>query len=142
MLQALKPTEADLQRLVYFDYLCLHTGDAGGPPSLHPALPQRSGEWLVRRVMLSRGVDLLFAKELLEKQAGTSGITYRATELTEAFLGHLSSSYAKELLERANWVALKFGRYEDEELASYMRAHVREWGAEFARESLFVTVRL
>jgi hypothetical protein len=141
VLEALKPAAADLQRLVYFDYLCLHTGDAGGPKSLHPPLPQRSGEWLVRRVMLRRGVDLLFAKELLEKRADSAGLTYRATELTTAFLAHLNTSYASELNTRAEWVVGTFGTYPDEALAAYMREHVREWGAEFDRESMFLMVQ-
>lgn len=142
VLEALKPGASDLQRLVYFDYLCLHTGDAGGPKSLHPPLPRRSGEWLVRREMLRRGVDLLFAKELLAKRADSTGLTYKATELTTGFLGYLKSAYALELRTRAEWVAREFGGYRDDALATYMRAHVREWGAEFARESIFVRVQL
>ena len=46
------PLEYDLQRLVFYDYLLVHSQDAGGPNSIHPATPHRSGEVLVKRKML------------------------------------------------------------------------------------------
>jgi len=39
ILGAAHPKAFDLQRLTAFDYLLVHTGDVGGPESLHP-LPQ------------------------------------------------------------------------------------------------------
>ena len=36
VLAELAPAALDLQRLVYFDYLVVHSADAGGPRSLHP----------------------------------------------------------------------------------------------------------
>ena len=45
------PAALDLQRLVYFDYLVVHSADAGGPRSLHPNTPLRNGELLVRRAV-------------------------------------------------------------------------------------------
>jgi len=91
--------------------------------------------------MLRRGIDLLFGKELLRKSASSTGFTYAATDLTTAFVGHFRTAYAFELRDRAAWVALKFGDYDDDSLTGFMNRHVREWGAEFARESLFVKVR-
>ena len=43
------PQELDIQRLVNYDYLLVHSGDINGPPSLHPDSPLRSGELLVKR---------------------------------------------------------------------------------------------
>ena len=37
------PDQLDLQRILEFDYIMVHTGDVDGPPSIHPALPLRSG---------------------------------------------------------------------------------------------------
>lgn len=142
LLDALRPTRADIQRLVFYDYLCLHSDDAGGPPSIHPPLPHRSGEWLVRREMLSRGLSLMFAKELVELYSDATGLTYGASDLTGAFISHLASTYADALKQRASWVAEYFGHYSDTELLSYMRSHVTEWGAEFTSEALFHSVRL
>ena len=56
----------DLQRLVYYDYLLVHSGDVlNGPQSLHPSLPHRSGEILVRRMIVESGLNLMFSKKLI-----------------------------------------------------------------------------
>ncbi|MCD9436769.1 threonine transporter, partial [Klebsiella pneumoniae] len=44
ILGAAYPQTYDLQRLVAFDYLLVHTGDIGGPDNLHPPTPMRSAE--------------------------------------------------------------------------------------------------
>ena len=49
------PTLFDLQRLVEMDYLVVHSGDIGGPKSLHAALPLRVGELLIRRGLIENG---------------------------------------------------------------------------------------
>lgn len=50
------PAALDLQRLVDFDYLVVHSGDLDGPESLHPPLPLREGELLVRRNIIESGI--------------------------------------------------------------------------------------
>ena len=54
ILGAAHPRTLDLQRLVAFDYLLVHTGDIGGPASLHPPSPLHSAELLVRRELVQR----------------------------------------------------------------------------------------
>lgn len=124
----------DLQRLVSYDYLLVHSGDVeGGPASLHPAVPFRGGELLVKREFVRAGLDAMFAKELLEKKFESSGIYYRATALTGAFLKLLVSAYSSSLRARAAWVTSRFADYTDEMLESYMTENVGRWGAEFDR---------
>ncbi len=41
ILVAAYPASLDIQRLVEMDYLVVHSGDAGGPESLHVPLPRR-----------------------------------------------------------------------------------------------------
>src|SRR5450432_1965251 len=74
------PSSLDLQRLVYFDYLVVHSGDAGGPKSLHPNTPLRNGELLVRRGLIERGILLMVSRGLVERRAGANGISYIAAE--------------------------------------------------------------
>ncbi|MDJ0822503.1 MAG: hypothetical protein QNJ09_11945 [Paracoccaceae bacterium] len=124
----------DLQRLVSYDYLLVHSGDVdGGSESLHPAVPFRGGELLVKRKLVLAGLDAMFAKELLEKRFETTGICYRATALTSAFLELLVSDYASSLRARAAWVVSHFGTYTDDMLESYITENVGRWGAEFDR---------
>ena len=56
------PDQLDLQRLLEFDYILVHTTDVDGPPSIHPALPLRSGELLVRRHLIERGLMLMMSR--------------------------------------------------------------------------------
>jgi len=59
ILVAAYPASFDLQRLVEMDYLVVHSGDAGGPKSLHAPLPLRAGELLVRRGLIEKGLLLI-----------------------------------------------------------------------------------
>lgn len=133
-LEEAKGEAFDLQRLVSYDYLLVHSGDVeDGPASLHPAVPFRGGELLVKRELVRVGLDTMFAKELLEKSFEPTGICYRATALTGAFLKLLVSDYASSLRARATWVVSRFAAYTDDMLESYMNENVGRWGAEFDR---------
>lgn len=143
LLRSIAPAFRDLQRLVYYDYLLTHSSDVpGGPPSLHPSIPYRSGEWLVRRTLISDGLDLMYSKELVQKRYDKNGISFGATDLTELFLRHLTTDYARDLTEVANWVAANFESYSDEALSNYMSEHLGRWGAEFKREALLREIEL
>ena len=66
LLAAAGPTAYDLQRLVFYDYLLVHSADVpGGPESIHPPTPLRSGEALVRRHWVERGLLLMISRELV-----------------------------------------------------------------------------
>lgn len=133
----------DLQRLVSYDYLLVHSGDVeGGPASLHPAVPFRGSELLVKRDLVRSGLDAMFSKELLEKRFETTGICYRASALTGAFLKLLTSAYASALRIRAEWVVTRFVDYSDAELEKYMTANVGRWGAEFDRLTIIKKLEL
>lgn len=143
ILDAIAPAKSDLQRLVYYDYFLVHSADPdGGPPSLHAAVPHRSGEWMVRRELLLMGLNLMFAKELIEKAYVPTGILFTSSDLTSPFLKHLNSPYAGQLRSLATWVSTTFQPYSDERLSSYMIEHLGRWGAEFNRESILRRVRI
>ena len=70
------PDQLDLQRLLEFDYILVHTHDVDGPPSIHPALPLRSGELLVRRQLIERGLILMISRGLISRHATPKGFMY------------------------------------------------------------------
>jgi len=142
VLNAVAPEKSDLQRLIFYDYLVVHSADPEGPPSLHAAVPHRSGEWLVRRELLALGLDLMFSKELLVKSYEPAGVFYSASELTAPFLQHLQSAYSMRLSQLAQWVGKQFQTYTDAQLSSYMNEHLGRWGAEFNRESILRRVAI
>ena len=127
---------SDLQRLISYDYLLVHSGDApNGPNSLHPSVPFRGTELLVKRDLLSAGLNQMFSRELITKTFDTSGILYRATELTTAFIALLKSDYSKALRARSQWLMEHYGAMTDADLTTFMSANIGRWGAEFERLS-------
>jgi hypothetical protein len=134
VLNAAEGKSSDLQRLISYDYILVHSGDVPhGPASLHPSVPFRGAELLVKRDLLSAGLNQMFSRELIAKTFDTSGILYRATELTAPFVALLKSDYALALGTRAKWLIEQFGTMNDNNLSAFMTENIGRWGAEFER---------
>ena len=64
VLNAAGERRSDLQRLVSYDYLLVHSGDVDdGPESLHPPVPFRGTEVLVKRGLISAGLNQMFSRD-------------------------------------------------------------------------------
>jgi hypothetical protein len=138
LLLAAYPGTCDLQRLVQYDYLIVHSGDIeGGPESIHPATPHRSGELLVRRSLVREGIDFMIIKRVIDHVFADGGIEYSAGDYAVVFLESLRSGYTRKLQDRARWVIDRFQGSSDEALRDFMQERWSLWGAEFVRESLF-----
>lgn len=125
------PEPLDLQRILEFDYLMVHSGDVGGPPSLHPALPLRSGELLVRRQLIERGLLLMMSRGLIERLASDAGLSYQADDAAGPFLDALSADYLKDLKLRASWVISTFGHMSDADIRKALATVYDQWTREF-----------
>jgi hypothetical protein len=125
------PRAFDLQRLIAFDHLVVHTGDIGGPESLHPQLPLRSAELLVRRKLVENGLMLMMSRGLVERIIDSDGITYRAGEMADTFLSVLTAPYLLALRERAAWVVGTYGDMNDDSLRQTMSHFFGQWIEEF-----------
>lgn len=133
LLMSAFPRTCDLQRLVQYDYLIVHSGDvADGPPSIHPASPHRSGELLVRRGLVRAGLDFMTGRRVIEQRFTSRGIEYVAGDFAVNFLEGLTAAYTLRLRERATWVVERFQELPNDKLADFMRAQWSQWGAEFA----------
>jgi hypothetical protein len=143
VLDAAAGKPSDLQRLISYDYLLVHSGDVvDGPPSLHPSVPFRGTELIVKRDLLLAGLNRMFAKELIEKSFDVSGILYCATALTKAFVMLLKTDYAESLRARSAWVMQRFGAIDNRELSAFMTANIGQWGAEFEKLSALAELEL
>lgn len=131
ILNALYPKAVDLQHLVEFDYLVVHSGDVNGPESLHAPLPMRSGELLVRRGLIERGLLLMMSRELIERSISTEGFLYVASDASGGFLSLLTSNYLLKLRERAEWVAETFGDTSSEDLQRLQKQLFEGWSSQF-----------
>jgi len=131
ILAAAYPRTVDLQRLVAFDHLVVHTGDLGGPNSLHPKVRLRSGELLVRRRLVERGVNLMISRNLIERRISADGIYFIAGEFSQTFLRNLTSGYVTSLRERAAWAIDRFADLDDDSFKKVIHSVFDRWREEF-----------
>jgi len=138
VLQAVSPRTCDVQRMLIYDYLLVHSGDVeNGPVSLHPPSPLRTGELLVRRELVEKGLELMFKKGLAEKQyLPSAGIVYGASRLAAPFLDYFDSAYSKRAKSVATWLAGEFGEADDNTLREFADQNLGKWGAEFVGDPL------
>jgi len=131
VLRAAYPRSFDLQRLIAFDYLLVHTGDIGGPESLHPPAPLQSAQLLVRRKLVEQALLLMMTRDLVEREAHADGLRYRAGENATPFLEALESDYLQALKQRAAWLVQALGNRSEDEFRAVMRRFFDRWVEEF-----------
>jgi hypothetical protein len=131
ILGAAYPQTYDLQRLVAFDYLLVHTADIGGPESLHPTAPLHSAELLVRRKLVEDALMLMMTRDLVVREITSEGIMYGAGENAATFLSALTTSYLLSLKNRASWLVDVLGSYADHQFRAVMRKFFDDWVEEF-----------
>lgn len=133
----------DLQRLIYYDYLVLHTNDVGvmnSPVSIHPDTPYRSGEIIVRRHVVQQGLKLMNSKNLLNIIYDENGISYSSSAITQPFLDLLESDYYRKLKKNALWITEYFSEYSETEIKSFVEKNITKWGGEFMYEAFIRSV--
>lgn len=131
-LSADHPHEYDIQQLLAFDHVIVHSGDMpGGPPSLHPQVQQRNGELLVRRPLLQTGLALMEIKGLISVRASDGEILYSSTELAPVFLDSLENAYLIKLMERAKWAVAAFNEWGPTPFFNVFNIAFDRWSTEF-----------
>jgi len=125
------PSAFDLKRLVELDYLVVHSGDAGGPESLHAPLPLRAGELLVRRGLIENGLMLMMSRGLVQRNPRHSGIEYVASENAAPFLATLTAPYTGRLRKRAEWVVGRFDGVSTDEIRQITQRFFEQWSSQF-----------
>lgn len=133
-LNAAFPRVFDLAELTWFDHLVVHTADFDGPRSLHPDLPQRTGELLVRRRVVKEGVQLMRRLHMINAVADDNGIAYQASDDASALVETMHTPYALELKIRAEWLAAKLETLTSEQLADLIAEKIGRWAVEFQGE--------
>lgn len=134
VLAAAHPLSFDLQRLIAFDHLLVHTGELiGGPASLHPPAPMNmhTAELLVRRGLVERGLLLMMTRDLVRREAGGTGFRYRAGENAAPFFSIVASTYVAALRDRAGWLVDLLGSLTDPDFRAFMRGYFDHWVEEF-----------
>lgn len=136
VLDAAYPRALDLARLTWFDHLVVHTGDAGGPPSLHPALPERTGELLVRRRLVEDSLTLMRRVHLVDAVADENGVSFRASDEAAPFVDLMRTEYAQALKVCAKWLVGQFADLSAEDLAQRVEHQLDRWSVEFSSDGV------
>jgi hypothetical protein len=135
ILDAIHPRAFDLTHMTWCDHLVVHTGDIGGPASLHPDIPQRTGELLVRRKLVEDGVNLMRRLHMIDADVGANGIQFRASEEASSFVEALRTDYAATLKKRAEWLAKYLLEKSDADLTGLITDRIGRWAVEFLGEA-------
>jgi len=134
VLDAVFPRSFDLGRLTWCDHLVVHTADIGGPASLHPDIPQRTGELLIRRRLVEEGINLMRRLHMVDAKVCPEGILFQAGEEASAFVDSLRTGYARGLKARAEWLADYLAEMSDEAMAALIADRIGRWAVEFQGE--------
>lgn len=139
VLEAFYPRRCDLLEMTWLDHLVVHTSDLGGqdaPDSLHPDLPNRAGELLVRRQLVEKSLRLMQQMHLVDVAETEEGISFSASEDAPSYLELLQAPYSLALKDRANWVANHFAGMQTAEMRALIESRIGRWTADFRVEDL------
>lgn len=131
ILDAIYPKTCDLSMLVWLDHLVVHSGDVNGPTSLHPDVPQRNAELLIRRTLIEDGLKMMRRFNLIQVLPENEGITYQSTEEAFPFVNLLKASYSVKLRDRAQWIAENITVLEQDVLKKLITDKISRWNLEF-----------
>lgn len=131
ILNAAYPRLYDINELVWLDHLIVHSADIGGPPSMHPKLPQRTGEVLVRRSLVQEGLSLMHRLGLISIKPSDTGVYYQATDDAQPLVNLLSTEYSKSLKSRAQWLEDFMAPMSAAEIKDLILAKIGNWEIEF-----------
>lgn len=121
----------DAEKIMYLDYLCLHTSDVGGPESINASIPNRGIQVYSKKDLIRRGLLVLISKELVTLRSTQDGFIYTINEAGRAFLNLFTTKYFKDLMERAGWVFTEWGQMNNQQIKNYIDANIQKWGGEF-----------
>lgn len=139
VLDAFYPRRCDLIEMTWLDHLVVHTGDLDGqdvPDSLHPDLPNRAGELLVRRQLVERSLRMMQQVHLVEVFDTEAGIEFCASEEAPSYLDLLQAPYSLALKQRAKWMANRFSGLEADEMRLLIESRIGRWTAEFQADEM------
>jgi len=131
------PAALDLNTIIIYDYFITHSSDLDESiESLHPPIPHRSGELVVKRKAMQDGLNLMYSRELIDVEYNSSGISYKSNELSGYFIKYFNSSYSEKLTFYSDWVNSQFEKYSFGEINKLVNDNISDWGSEFTKESL------
>lgn len=144
VLEAFHPRRFDLLDMTWLDHLVVHTGDlddAEAPGSLHPDLPNRAAELVVRRPLVEKSLRLMQQLHFVDVFENEDGITYGASDNAPIYLDLLQAPYTVALKDRAQWMAERFADLPSADMRAQMEQRIGRWTADFRADETFTGLR-
>lgn len=133
------PKGYNLRDLVVLDYFLIHSKDlSDNDESLHPQVPFRSGELIIRRDNLEKGLYLYIHKGLIELNLSEKGFEYSASDSSKYFLDLLSNEYSITLTKKADWLINTLKSFTENELKQVIEKNLNKWGFDTFIETNFI----
>lgn len=124
--------EFSINQLINLDYLILYSKDIGGKENLHPIIPNKTSQILVKRNSMKLALNLLLSKELIKISTdSTKGILFSENNLTKVFVDYFDSNYSNRLKSNIDWVFINFKSFDEKHLQAYIDENIEKWGSEF-----------
>ena len=123
------PKAYKLHDLVVSDYFLVHSKDLSdeSEESLHPKVPFRSGELLIKRDKLKTGLHLYMHKGLIKLNLTDGGFEYSASDSSRYFLDLLSNNYTMSLTKKADWLNENLKKFTENELNKIINQNLKSW---------------
>lgn len=131
ILNAAFPQAFDLMEMTWLDHLVVHSGDILGPQSLHPNVPHRDGELLVRRSLVEEGITLMRRLHLVEARFESTGIVFAALDQAGPIVTLMRTEYGRALKARAAWLVDYLNERGREHLKDVISQKIGRWAVEF-----------
>jgi hypothetical protein len=135
LLNTAYPRAFDIKELTWLDHLVVHTGDIPGPESLHPEVPHRDGELLVRRSLVEQGITLMRRLHMIEAKYSSAGIVYAALDQAGPFVKLIRTDYGRALKARARWLINYLSERGEERLHEVITQKIGRWAVEFQTDT-------
>lgn len=134
ILDAFAPEAFDLTTLSLLDYYLVHTGDAGGPDSVHPDLEAREGEYFVRRRLVEDGAAMMVRSFLIHRIPHEKGISFQACDTAGAMVDLMNTDYNRRLKRAAQWLADQAAEKGLDKFLAGLKSGIDRWTLEIIGE--------
>lgn len=136
LLVSLHPNSYSLNDLIILDYFLVYSKDLLNDfDSLHPQVPFRSGELIVKRDRLEKGLSLYMHKGLVELNMTNEGFKYSASESSRYFLDLLNNHYTINLIERAELLSNQIDGVSKTKLKNFFEKNLTKLGFDTFNET-------
>lgn len=126
--------EYNIEKLTYFDYLMMHSGDIdNAPDSILPNSPYRFFEFHVNKENISQSVEFLWRKGLVDISYNANGIFYKANRLTDLFVKTIQNELCEQLKHTASWVVDNFYKYSENDLKDLFYSKLKSKSTGFSK---------